>query len=141
MQRKPWFKYFMEIALLVSERATCNRLKVGCVLVKEKRIIATGFNGSVSGTPHCIEEGCLVVDNHCIRTIHAEHNAILQCAKFGISTEGATMYITHFPCFHCCKLLAQAGIKNIYYLHDYNNSNESKELLKAVGINFCKLEE
>lgn len=139
MFRKSWGNYFMDVAVLISERATCNRLKVGCVLVKDKRILATGYNGSVSGTDHCIDKGCLVIDNHCQRTLHAESNAILQCAKVGVSTEGATLYITHFPCFNCCKMICQAGIKTVYYLHDYNNSKESKELLELVGINFCKL--
>ncbi|WP_426056759.1 deaminase, partial [Escherichia coli] len=83
--------------------------------------IAGGYNGSVSGGTHCIDEGCYVVDNHCVRTIHAEMNAILQCAKFGVPTEGAEIYVTHFPCLQCTKMILQAGIKKIYYLKDYRN--------------------
>ena len=137
--RKDWNAYFMDIAKLVSERATCTRLKVGAVLVREKRVIGTGFNGSVSGTEHCIDEGCDVVDNHCIRTLHAEHNAILQCAKFGVATVGAEIYVTHFPCFQCAKIIAQSGIVKVYYNAGYNNDERTYKLFEQLGIECIKI--
>lgn len=141
MERISWEQYFMAQAHLLALRSTCTRLKVGAVIVRENRIIAGGYNGSVSGETHCIDEGCYVVDNHCIRTIHAEMNALLQCAKFGISTEGAEIYITHFPCVHCTKALIQSGIKAIYYAEDYKNDeyaikllNQSNCLVKQIEL-------
>lgn len=122
MARLKWDEYFMKIAETVAEMATCDRLSVGCVLVKDKRIIATGFNGSISGHPHCDVVGHLYNDEgRCIRTVHAEQNALMQCAKYGIATEGATAYVTHEPCEHCTKLLAQAGIKKVIYKESYEN--------------------
>ena len=101
--RKPWDDYFMDMARMVATRATCDRKQVGAVIVRDRRTIASGYNGSVSGDVHCEDHGCKVVDGHCIRTVHAESNAILQCAKFGVSTDGATLYVTHFPCLQCTK--------------------------------------
>lgn len=137
--RKNWNDYFMEMAVLVSERATCERLHVGAVIVKDNRIIATGYNGSVSGMEHCSESGCDVVDNHCIRTLHAEVNAILQCAKYGISTDGASIYVTHFPCQNCAKNIAQVGIKHVYYKHGYNNDYRTEKLFNQLGITCTKV--
>ena len=111
MERIPWDQYFMGQSVLLSLRSTCTRLTVGATIVRDKRIMRGGYNGSVSGGTHCIDEGCYVVDNHCVRTIHAEMNAILQCAKFGVPTEGAEIYVTHFPCPQCTKMILQAGIK------------------------------
>jgi dCMP deaminase len=138
--RKSWDKYFIEMALLASERATCERLKVGAVLVKNKRVIATGYNGSPSGSPHCIDEGCKVVNGHCVRTIHAEQNALFQCSRYGASSEGATCYSTHFPCLLCCKSLIQAGITEVVYLYDYKNDKYGIELLKEAGVKLRKVE-
>jgi len=132
-KRIPWDQYFMAQALLLSLRSTCTRLEVGATLVKDRRIIAGGYNGSVSGDKHCIDHGCYLVDGHCIRTIHAEMNAILQCAKFGISTEGAEIYVTHFPCLQCTKALLQAGVKTIHYLNNYHNDSYALELIDQVG--------
>ena len=132
--RQGWDNYFMSMAVLASQRATCERLSVGAHLVKDKRVIATGYNGSVSGESHCIDEGCLVRDNHCIRTVHAEQNAILQAAKFGSSTEGATAYVTHTPCLYCTKSLIQAGIKEIVYLENYRPDEYALELLLKANI-------
>ncbi|MEK0174815.1 ComE operon protein 2 [Tetragenococcus halophilus] len=132
-KRIPWDQYFMAQALLLSLRSTCSRLEVGATLVKDRRIIAGGYNGSVSGDKHCIDHGCYLVDGHCIRTIHAEMNAILQCAKFGISTEGAEIYVTHFPCLQCTKALLQAGVKTIHYLNNYHNDSYALELIDQVG--------
>lgn len=133
-QRIPWNQYFMAQAVLLSLRSTCTRLEVGATLVKDRRIIAGGYNGAVSVDNHCIDHGCYVVDGHCIRTIHAEMNALLQCAKLGISTDGAEIYVTHFPCLHCTKAILQAGIKKIYYLHDYHNDPYAIELIQKLGV-------
>ncbi|MEJ6400761.1 ComE operon protein 2 [Nicoliella lavandulae] len=133
-QRIPWDQYFMLQALLLSTRSTCNRLSVGASLVRDKRIIAGGYNGSVAGDAHCTDEGCYMVDGHCLRTIHAEMNAILQCAKFGESTDGAEIYVTDFPCLQCTKMLLQAGIVKINYLRNYNNDEYAMHLLKLKHI-------
>ena len=132
-ERIPWDQYFMAQSVLLSMRSTCSRLAVGATIVRDKRIIAGGYNGSVSGDVHCIDEGCYVVDGHCVRTIHAEMNAILQCAKFGVPTENAEIYVTHFPCLQCTKMILQAGIKKIHYLKDYRNDPYALDLIKQVG--------
>ena len=98
MERINWHEYFMAQAMLLALRSTCERLNVGATIVKDNRIIAGGYNGSVSGEDHCIDVGCYLEDGHCIRTIHAEVNALLQCSKNGVSTESASVYVTHFPC-------------------------------------------
>jgi dCMP deaminase len=126
--RTSWNTYFMKVASIVSERATCSRAKIGAVIVKEKNIIATGYNGSPAGHPHCTEVGCLIyvstnpdgeVEENCFRTIHAEINAIAQAARHGVSIEGADIYVTASPCYHCLKTLLNCGIKNIYYAKPY----------------------
>lgn len=134
MERISWEQYYMAQAHLLALRSTCTRLMVGATIVRDNRIIAGGYNGSVSGQDHCIDEGCYVVDNHCIRTIHAEINALLQCAKFGVSTEGAEIYVTHFPCVHCTKAIIQSGIKTVYYAEDYKNHEYAIELLENSNI-------
>ncbi|KRN78331.1 ComE operon protein 2 [Fructilactobacillus lindneri] len=128
-KRIPWDQYFMLQAILTATRSTCERLSVGAVLVRNKRVIACGYNGSVSGDVHCTDVGCYLVNGHCERTIHAEMNAILQCAKFGESTDDAELYVTDFPCLQCTKMLLQAGIKNIKYLREYHNNEYAKKLL------------
>ncbi|MCL7746877.1 ComE operon protein 2 [Halalkalibacter alkaliphilus] len=140
MQRISWDQYFMAQSHLLALRSTCTRLMVGATIVREKRIIAGGYNGSVSGGAHCIDEGCYVVDNHCIRTIHAEVNALLQCAKFGVPTEGSEIYVTHFPCVHCAKAIIQAGIKSVYYAKDYKNHPYAEEMFKEAGIQVVQVE-
>ena len=132
--RIPWDQYFMSQSLLLSTRSTCSRLAVGATMVRDRRVISGGYNGSVSGDVHCIDVGCYVVDGHCIRTVHAEVNAIIQCAKFGVPTEGADIYVSHFPCLQCTKTIIQSGISNLYYLHEYRNSEYAKELLDHAGI-------
>lgn len=132
--RKDWDSYFCTIAEVVSTRATCPRLHVGCVLVKEKRVIASGYNGSPSGAPHCTDDGCMIRDGSCVRTIHAEQNALFQCAKYGIDTEGATAYVTHQPCLLCTKSLIQAGITRIVYIHPYRSDSFAEELLSDAGV-------
>ncbi|MDQ0174207.1 ComE operon protein 2 [Bacillus chungangensis] len=134
MERIAWNQYFMAQSHLLSFRSTCTRLTVGATIVRDKRIIAGGYNGSIAGGVHCIDEGCYVIDNHCVRTIHAEMNALLQCAKFGVPTENAEMYVTHFPCLQCCKAIIQAGIKTVYYANDYKNHPYAIELFEQAGV-------
>jgi dCMP deaminase len=117
--RKSWDAYFMDIAFKVAERSTCDRAHVGCVLVKDNRILSTGYNGSISGHPHCDEVGHLYnEEGRCIRTIHAEQNALLLALG---DVRGATAYVTHEPCETCTKLLNQAGIKRVVYAKSYKN--------------------
>lgn len=132
--RPDWDSYFMKIASAVSERSTCDRALVGCVLVLDKRILTTGFNGSPSGQAHCDEIGHLMVDGHCVRTIHAETNAIIQAALHGVSTRGATCYVTHLPCIHCTKALINAGITRIVYGEAYRVDENAVAFLKAANI-------
>ncbi|WP_391560232.1 ComE operon protein 2 [Robertmurraya sp.] len=138
--RLTWDQYFMLNAHLISMRSTCNRLNVGSVLVKNNRIISTGYNGGISGDDHCLDAGCYVVDNHCLRCLHAEENAILQCALEGVSTKGSQIYVTHFPCIHCMKKILQAGITKIYYTHDYKNHEYCYHLLRISNVEAVKLE-
>ncbi|MDE1498364.1 ComE operon protein 2 [Ligilactobacillus salivarius] len=141
-KRIPWNQYFMLQAVLLSLRSTCERLSVGAILVRDKRVIAGGYNGAVSGDDHCIDVGCYVVDGHCLRTIHAEMNAVLQCSKFGIPTDGAEIYVTDFPCLQCTKSLLQAGIKKLYYMRNYHNDDYAIRLLKRkkVAVEQVKVE-
>ncbi|MDT6980411.1 ComE operon protein 2 [Levilactobacillus zymae] len=133
-ERIPWDQYFMLQALVISTRSTCNRLSVGAIVVRDRRIIAGGYNGSVSGDDHCLDQGCYLVDGHCVRTIHAEMNAVLQCAKFGEATDGAEIYVTDFPCLQCTKMLLQAGITKITYLRNYHNDPYAQKLLDLKHV-------
>lgn len=135
MARKNWNEYFMDLAHMVAARGTCDRAYVGCVLVNdENRIISTGYNGSIAGNPHCDEIGHTMRDGHCIATIHAEMNALLYCAKAGISVKNSICYVTHFPCLNCTKSLVQAGISKIYYHEGYRIDEYALELLAKNGI-------
>ena len=133
-ERIGWPAYFMMQAAMLASRSTCTRLHVGAVVVKDGRIIASGYNGSLTVTPHCTEVGDLLVDGHCIRAVHAEQNALMQLAKMGIAAEGAEIYVTDFPCVHCTKFLLQAGIKKINYLRNYNNDEFAMSLIKAKNV-------
>ena len=129
MNRPDWNEYFMRMAELAAERSTCTRRKVGAVLVKDKRVLATGYNGAPKKIPHCEETGCLRKQlnipsgqrHEICRGIHAEQNLIAQSAVHGVKTEGATVYCTNQPCIICAKLLINAGIKKIYYKKPYND--------------------
>lgn len=138
-ERISWHEYFMAQAKLISLRGTCARLYVGSVITRDRRVIAGGYNGSISGDVHCIDVGCKVVDGHCVRTIHAEQNALMQCAKFGVATEGAEIYVTHFPCLHCTKLIVQAGIKHIYYETPYRMDEYAIQLLQQAGVGMTQI--
>jgi dCMP deaminase len=136
--RPDWDSYFLKIAAAVSERSTCDRALVGCVLVLEKRILTTGFNGSPAGLPHCEEVGHLMVEDHCVRTIHAETNAIIQAALHGVSTKGCTCYVTHFPCINCAKALINAGITRLVYAVAYRKDPIAEQFLQAANIEICE---
>ncbi|MBD8069218.1 ComE operon protein 2 [Bacillus sp. PS06] len=140
MNRISWDQYFMAQSHLLALRSTCTRLTVGATIVRDKRIIAGGYNGSIAGGTHCNEEGCYVIDNHCIRTVHAEMNALLQCAKFGVPTQGAEIYVTHYPCLQCCKSIIQGGIKAVYYALDYKNHPYAIELFAQAGVKVEQVE-
>jgi dCMP deaminase len=133
--RISWDFYFSKIAVTVAERGTCDRAWVGAVLVNEdNQIISTGYNGSAKGLPHCSDVGHLMIDSHCIRTVHAESNAIIQAALNGKSTKGSTCYVTHFPCIHCTKMLINAGIKRIVYLNNYRVDENALLFLHEAGV-------
>ncbi len=139
--RPNWDDYFMAIARIVATRSTCDRLRAGAVLVKNKRIISTGYNGSPPGLPHCDDEaGHLMEEGHCVRTIHAEHNAILQAAANpGQSTEGSTLYTLYSFCIHCSKYLIAAGIKRVVIGKIYRNADAVKYLEQAgIQVEFYK---
>ena len=121
MSRVNWENYFMNIAKQVATRSTCDRKHVGAVIVRDRTILSTGYNGSIRGMPHCDEVGHLMEEGHCVATIHAETNAILQAAKNGVMIDGAEVYITASPCWNCFKMLANAGIKKIYYGEFYRD--------------------
>lgn len=133
--RESRHEWFLDIADKVAHRATCLRAKHGALLVRDDRIIATGFNGSVRKQPHCTEAGCLMENGHCVRTIHAEENAILQCARFGISTIGADLYVTGTPCARCRARLRQVGIRYIIYRNHYDDGHLTP--LPEVKIEWC----
>jgi dCMP deaminase len=137
--RPEWDSYFLKIAFAVSERSTCDRALVGCVLVLDKRILTTGFNGSPAGLAHCDEVGHLLVEGHCVRTIHAETNAIIQAALHGVSTKGCTCYVTHFPCINCTKVLINAGIVRLVYSEDYRMDDFALDFLRTAKIEICHL--
>jgi dCMP deaminase len=131
-----WDEYFMSIALIASCRSSCQRLHVGCVIVKNNRIISMGYNGFISGAPHKSR----IVDGHEQSTIHSEINAITDCARRGVSLESTKIYITHFPCVNCFKCIAGCGIKEIIYNEDYNNNQIIYELASESNITITKFQ-
>jgi dCMP deaminase len=133
--RLDWDEYFMSIALLASCRSPCERLNVGSVIVKNNRLISMGYNGYISGAPHISR----VQDNHEQSIIHSEVNALSDCAKRGVSLEGAKIYVTHYPCPNCFKSIAACGIKEVIYLEHYNNNPIVQELANDSGISIKKI--
>ena len=131
MKRPNWDEYFLKLAMLASERATCPRMHCGCVLVKNKNVISTGYNGSIPGDEHCEDAGCILVDNHCVRTVHAEMNALIQAARGGHAVEGSTAYITNMPCTTCSKSLITAGVKRVVIFSDYHDTMAEAFFAKA----------
>jgi len=135
--RASWDSYFMAIAGCVATRATCDRRHVGAVIVRDHVILTTGYNGSIRGLPHCDDVGHEMVDGHCVRTVHAEANAIVQAARNGVRLEGGTIYITASPCFGCFKLIANAGLTRIVFGDVYRDSIRDSKLLEMsneIGI-------
>jgi dCMP deaminase len=129
-ERLDWDEYFMSIAVLASQRSPCKRLNVGSVIVKNNRLISMGYNGYIPGAPHISR----VQDNHEQSIIHSEINAITDCARRGVSLEGAKIYVTHYPCINCFRSIASCGIKEIYYHDDYNNNPIVQELANDSTI-------
>ncbi len=131
--RLDWDRYFMSVARVVSTRATCDRRRVGAVIVRDRTILSTGYNGSVAGLPHCDDVGHMIEDGHCVASIHAELNAVIQAARNGVRIEGASIYITASPCWNCFKVLANAGIQRICYGVFYRDER-SFEVARTLGI-------
>lgn len=142
-ERPSWDEYFLEIVKTVAKRATCNRGKSGCVIVKNKQILVTGYVGSPTGLPHCDEVGHLFrqaidtegnISNHCVRTVHAEQNAICQAAKRGIALEGATLYCTMTPCRTCAMMIINCGITRVVCQNKYHSGQDTEEMFQQAGI-------
>lgn len=137
-KRVDWHTYFMNIARQAATRSTCDRKKVGAVIVRDRTILSTGYNGSIRGMPHCDEVGHDMVNGHCVATIHAEANAILQAAKNGVNIDGAELYTTASPCWNCFKMIANAGIREIYYGEFYRDE-KSIRIAAKLGIKLVDL--
>lgn len=144
-KRPSWDEYFIQIMLMVGSRGTCDRGRSGCLVVRDKRILTTGYVGSPIGMPHCDELGHEMQDvihengvksKHCVRTIHAEQNAIAQAARIGTALDGGTIYVRMTPCYTCAKMLVNAGIKRVVALEDYHAATKSKQLFKKTGVVF-----
>jgi dCMP deaminase len=132
--RPSWDLYFIKLARVVATRSTCNRKQVGCVLVRDNNILATGYGGSIRGQPHCTDVGCEIgPDGGCQRTVHSEINAITQAAKHGVSIDGATAYVTLSPCYNCFKALVNAGITRIVFDEAYRIPLDV-ELIRSCGV-------
>lgn len=135
MERPDWDLYFSKLINVTAERSPCKRLKVGCVIVKKNRIISQGYNGFLAGCEH----QSIIRDNHEMATIHAEQNAISFCAKNNISCDDSTIYITHYPCVYCMKLICSSGIKHINYINDYNNDKLVPVFSELSGVTITQL--
>ena len=138
-KRVDWPQYFMNIAREVATRSTCERKFVGAVIVRDKNILSTGYNGSIRSQPHCDEAGHDMVAGHCVRTVHAEANAIIQAARHGVKIDGADIYTTASPCWECFKLIANAGIRRIYY-GEFYREEKSFRIAEELGIELIKIE-
>ena len=139
-ERPPRDENFMQITFQVARRSTCPRAAVGAVIVRDKRILTTGYNGSPAGLPHCTEVGCLVIDQHCQRALHAEQNAILQGALHGIDVSRSTVYVTHQPCLNCAKMIINAGIERVVYAGHYPD-DIARSFLEQAGVQLVKFED
>lgn len=137
--RRDWHTYFMHIAREVATRSTCDRKYVGAIIVRDKNILSTGYNGSIRSQPHCDEGGHLMVNNHCVRTVHAEANAIIQAARHGVNIDAADIYTTASPCWECFKLIANAGIKRIFY-GEFYREERSFEVARQIGIELIRID-
>ena len=137
--RQGWDEYFMGIAMAVATRGTCDRRRVGCVLVLDRRIIATGYNGSIPGDLHCDDVGHDMKEGHCVRTVHAEVNAVVQAARTGTVTSGCNAYVTTYPCWQCCKILLTAGASAIYYTDAYRSDPRVEEACSRSAVRLTRL--
>jgi dCMP deaminase len=137
--RVSWDVYFMRIARVVSSRSTCPRKFVGAVIVRDKTILSTGYNGSIRGMPHCSDDGHMMENGHCVATIHAEANAIIQAAKNGVNIDGATIYVTASPCWNCFKQIANAGLRRICYGEFYRDER-TFQVAERIGIELHHIE-
>jgi len=150
--RPSWDEYFMQITFQVAKRSTCPRAAVGAVIVRDKRILTTGYvivrdkrilttgyNGAPANLPHCTEVGCLMVNGHCVRTLHAEQNAIIQGALHGVDVSHSTIYVTHQPCLTCAKMIINAGIERVVYGGRYPD-DLAQQFLKEAGVELVKFE-
>ncbi|PIR74294.1 MAG: cell division protein DedD [Candidatus Magasanikbacteria bacterium CG10_big_fil_rev_8_21_14_0_10_47_10] len=149
-KRPSWDEYFLEIAKIVGKRSTCDRGRLGCVLARENQILVTGYAGSARGLPHCDEVGHLMKtirhedgheSQHCLRTAHAEQNALMQAARIGVPVEGATLYCGMTPCPACAKMLVNAGIRRVVCAKRYHAGEESEEIFRIIGIGLHFIEE
>ena len=131
--RVSWNEYFMAIAEQVASRSTCDRKHIGAVIVRDKTILSTGYNGSLRGSPHCDEAGHDMENGHCVRTVHAEANAVAQAAKNGVAIDGSEIYVTASPCLTCFKLIANCGIKTVYYKEFYRDARIT-DYAREAGI-------
>jgi dCMP deaminase len=141
--RDSWDIYFLKIAHQVATRATCDRKHVGCVITKHRAILATGYNGSIRGMAHCDDAGHMMRDSHCVRTLHAEANALVQAARNGVRVEGATLYSTAFPCWECFKLVTNSGVREIVYDEPYREGDTytlTSQICYSLGITFRQVE-
>lgn len=136
--RVSWDRYFMNLAREAASRSTCPRKAVGAVLVRDKAVLATGYNGSLRGLAHCTEVGCMIENGHCVRTVHAEANALIQAARHGVRIEGADCYVTASPCWECFKLLANAGVRRIVFGEFYRDER-IWEFARQAGIELVEL--
>jgi dCMP deaminase len=133
MARASWDQYFMDIAKVVASRSTCSRKQVGAVLVRDRTILSTGYNGSIRGMPHCDEVGHMLESDHCVATIHAEQNAIIHAAKNGVAIDGSDLYVTASPCWSCFKAIANAGVRRVVYGEFYRDARIF-EVAARLGI-------
>jgi dCMP deaminase len=140
--RPSWDAIWMEIADAMSKRATCPRLSVGSVAVRDNQQLAAAYNGAPRGLPHCADVGCDMRGGHCVRAVHAEQNIVAQAAYRGVSLDGATLYTRHGFCVRCANLLIQAGIKEVVYVQEYANGTDGAlDALRAAGITVRRIEE
>lgn len=142
-ERKPWHKYYLDLAEAAATRSTCDRKHVGCVLVSKQCVVSTGYNGSVRGAPHCDDDGHDLLESigpdgkvapNCVRTVHAEQNAVAQAARTGVALEGAFAYVNTYPCWNCYKLLVNAGIAGIVYRAEYRKDLRVEDAMIDAGV-------
>ena len=144
-RRPSWDEYFTAIVEMVGERGTCERGRSGCLIVKDKRIVSTGYVGSPMGMPHCDDAGHEMTEvlnedgsksKHCVRTLHAEQNALVQAARIGTALEGGTLYCHMTPCYTCAKMIVNAGIKRVVANKDYHRGEKGKKVFSESGVLF-----